>query len=66
MQLQQVEDENGGPQVDTGAHGVEIPTAGTPSLAGVHEAGGPRPLGARTFSKFMNHDQAYLLLLIVK
>ena len=47
------------PWVDTDAHGVETPTPGTPFAhlwTGVHEVGGPHPMGARRFSEFFNHD----------
>ena len=47
------------PSDDTAPYGVETPTAGTPLLAGVREAGGLHPLGARTFSKFIYHDLTY-------
>ena len=54
------------PRDDTGPHGGEPPTPGTPLVAGLREADGPHPFGAR-FGKFINHDLKVLdLLLIVK
>ena len=40
------------PRDDAGSHDVEIPTPGTPLLAGVREAGSLHPLSARRLSKF--------------
>ena len=44
------------PRDETGPHGVETQPPGTPLSAGVREAGGPHPFGARRFSKFIGHD----------
>ena len=45
-------------RVDTAPHSVENPTPGTSFIlrARVRETGGPHPMGARRFSKFVAHD----------
>ena len=51
------------PRVDLGPHGEENPKSGMALWAGVREHGGPRPMGATRFSKFINHDLINPLLI---
>ena len=52
------------PRDDSGLHGVETLTPGTPLLVGVRGAGGPYPMGARRFSKLICHYLIDLLLIL--